>query len=461
MNKKLLIGLASTFAIAPVAVSAGCNKDQFFKEEQMKDANGTPVEGRKTISTLASITSDPAFKVGENQKNFRTVYISGEGSIEDKSFNQSGWEAVHKLSYELGLDIAQSKGNKNLFNSYRQPASDRFVEAYTEVIEKGIYKYVVVCGYTLSAPLETVFKDAKLLRKIKDQNMLFICVDFTPESSDPAVAKELKDYTIAVEYDIAAAGYMAGYALSNYLSEKYPTEAAKRTLGAFGGYKWPSVSDFIIGAFKGVEDANKTHLDKTTRSIKDLVNLDSGFEAGSPNAFAAIDDIKDAQAWYPVAGSITTQAAKKLTKDQFLIGVDADQAKALTNTRIFTSVMKQIGQAIYNILGNLYTYGDVSRIPELAKWKDTKTAEFFGYSVEHPGQRYVDIAEASLIDENNTKIAQKWLDQAKNYYHENHVAIQTEIKGLKQRFAKNGDVSEPQIYQTITDGLAKAINSQK
>ncbi|WP_406617079.1 BMP family ABC transporter substrate-binding protein [Mycoplasmopsis adleri] len=489
MKKRLFFSLAPFAAIAPVALTVSCGKDEFFKETDMIGKDGKPIEGRKTVTTLAPIVSNPDFKLAESQKDYKTVFITDEGSIEDKSFNQSGWEAVHKLSYELRIDVAKSKGNRNLVNSYRQPGPGQLYSTYTSVVESQQYKYVVLCGFTHNAPLAQLFKDDKLRKIVEDKNMIFICIDFVPEIkkvdeekdkdgkplSEEAKkkAKEenakydlvelngiLKKHSIAVNFTTNIAGYMAGYALANYFAEKYPTDAAKRTIGAFGGIPWPGVSDFIMGTFQGIYDANKTLGGKTTRSIRDTINLDSGFESGTAKATSAIDEIKAAEAWYPVAGSLSVLAAGRLSKDQFLIGVDADQALALANVKIFTSVMKLVGQAIYNILGNFYTYGNVDKVPQLKNWATTGEALPFGYSIEAPTERYVNIAKASLENADNDKIADKYLDAARKYYEEHSAEILAEYAKLGTTYSKNPD-KLPQVFQDICDGLAKAINAQK
>ncbi|WP_027334672.1 BMP family ABC transporter substrate-binding protein [Mycoplasmopsis felifaucium] len=462
MNKKILLGLAPVATLAPVAMTVSCGEtDEFFKEGQMKDANGQVVEGRKSISTLGHIASNPSFKLADNQKNNKTVFITDEGTVEDKSFNQSGWEAVHKLSYELGLDIAKSKGNKKLFNSYRQPEAGKLLPTYEQVIGSGQYKYIVLCGFTHGKPLETAFKNEKLLKLIEEKGMIFICVDFAPSSDDATTAEKLKKHSISVMFDTAVAGYMAGYGLANYFAEKYPTDAAKRTIGAFGGIPWPAVSDFIIGTFAGIEEANKANAGKTTHSINTRINLDSGFESGSQKSSQAINEIKAAQAWYPVAGSLSVQASKLLDSDRFLIGVDADQAVSLTNVRIYTSVMKLVGQAIYNILGNLYTYGDVSKIPKLATWATDHTAKMFGYNVQDATQRYVNVAPAHLLNAENDKLAEKSLNAAVAYYQANASTINSTLAGLQERFKPSTGIAYPAIFQQVTDGLAAAINAQK
>ncbi|MGV2392503.1 UNVERIFIED_CONTAM: hypothetical protein O8I53_05735 [Campylobacter lari] len=87
---------------------------------------------------------------------------------------------------------------------------------------------------------------------------------------------------------------MAGYALTNF--NKDQTEEAKRTVGAFGGFNGSGVVDFITGLFNGVLDADSTIEANTTKSIGSVVNLQSGFNAGDPQATNAVDEIKEAQA---------------------------------------------------------------------------------------------------------------------------------------------------------------------
>nr|WP_307936236.1 hypothetical protein [Mycoplasmopsis bovis] len=112
--------------------------------------------------------------------------------MHDESFNQSGWEAVHKISYELGLDKAQVSGNKNLRNKVYEPKKGELASSYKNAIDSS-FRYIVLCGFTHKAALYGL--EPEYIKKIKDNNIVFITVDFDIQqdasTGEPAKQKHL------------------------------------------------------------------------------------------------------------------------------------------------------------------------------------------------------------------------------------------------------------------------------
>lgn len=511
-KRKLLLSLASVSAFTVPVLSAKCGNTEnwkFFEETDMKDVNGNVVKAkdadgneitRKTITTLADIKSNPEFKIGDHaykdadkKEVFRTMFITDEGSVTDESFNQSGLEAVHKLSYELGINKKARSVGEGL-NQYSEPGKGELEASYKNAIDEG-YKYIVVCGFYHTSSLKTLFLDKDYYEKIVKDDIKFILIDDNPikTTADLEAAKtraeklekqasrteeeekELKGlkteieftekaqkYIIPALFTTARAGYMAGYGLGKYFEKKYPKDedAAKRTIGAFGGIPWPAVSDFITGLFHGIIDSNeeikKAGGKATTTSLKEDINLNSGFEVNQ-KAEQAIEAIKTSTAWFPVAGSLTVKAKEDQLADstaghKFLIGVDADQAKSMPEGRFFTSVLKQIGQAVYNILGNLYTYGNLSKMPQYAEWDTKRELGAFGYSTDNPLEQYVGVAKAHLLKDEDDKLAQESLDAAIKYYKENLTEIEKRVETRKKEVTTK---EFPQWFSDYTNYLAK------
>ncbi|NES52633.1 BMP family ABC transporter substrate-binding protein, partial [Escherichia coli] len=135
----------------------------------------------------------------------------------------------------------------------------------------------------------------------------------------------------------------------------------------------------------------------------ETIELNTLFTSGASQATTAINSAVKATAAYPVAGSLSIDTAKEIKKiadkDKFIIGVDADQKNALKGHRIFTSVMKLIGQAVYNILADLYSKGenqlDLQSGFEIGKKNGIPTV--FGYG-DTEDKQYVGIATSGLLD---------------------------------------------------------------
>ncbi|UUM25685.1 BMP family ABC transporter substrate-binding protein [Mycoplasmopsis agalactiae] len=423
----------------------------------------------KTITTLANIKSQDNLKLrsGLNTENTpKTAFIADGVSVYDESFNQSAWEAVHKISYELGLDKAKAIGNKELRNKAFEPGWGQLTEAYKNAIDAG-FKYIVLCGFMHQTPL--VDLDDNYIKKIKDNNIVFITVDFdvlqfSDDKSKAFIQKIGEGHLIPVIFDVKQAAYIAGRALADYFSQVYKDQPEKRTIGAFGGIPYPAVSDFIAGTFQGIIDWNKEHPEAKTKSLNETIELNTLSTSGALKATTAINSAVKATAAYPVAGSLSIDTAKEIKKiadkDKFIIGVDEDQKNKLKGHRIFTSVMKLIGQAVYNILADLYTKGEsnITLQPGFEIGKKNGTPLPYGYG-DSETEKYVGVATSGLLDDINDELANKSLKNAIAYYENHKSEIQERLKNqeetvkkeLKDQFPTNrvGDK-----FQKVIDWLA-------
>ncbi|WP_429979827.1 BMP family ABC transporter substrate-binding protein [Mycoplasmopsis bovis] len=439
-KNKLYLFLGATPVLSVPLVAASCG-DKYFKE--------TEVDGVKTVTTLSHIVSRKGLKLRDGltvDNAPRAAFITDEGSVHDESFNQSGWEAVHKISYELGLDKAQVSGNKNLRNKVYEPKKGELASSYKNAIDSS-FRYIVLCGFTHKAALYGL--EPEYIKKIKDNNIVFITVDFDIQqdaSTGEPAAKAFVDKIgqgrlIPVIFDTKQAAYIAGRALADYFSKIYKDNPEKRTIGAFGGIPWPAVSDFIAGTFQGIIDWNKEHPEAKTKSLNNTIELKTSFTSGEPVAVAAINSVIKATASYPVAGSLSSDTAKEIKKlgdkNKFIIGVDADQKNALKGHRIFTSVMKLIGQAVYNVLADLYSQGEnsLSLQPGFEIGKKNGEAKVFGYG-ENEASKYVGVATSGLLDSKNDEIANKALEEATKYYESKKAEIQKTLSGQLEEAKK-------------------------
>ena len=120
--------------------------------------------------------------------------VTDQGTISDKSFNQSAWEAVEQYAKEKGL------GNK-----YYKPATFD-TAGYTAQIENAVdngAKVIVCPGFKFS---ETI---ANVQEKYKD--VKFILIDATPADAK-GNAVDPKDNVYCALYKEQQPGYLAGYA---------------------------------------------------------------------------------------------------------------------------------------------------------------------------------------------------------------------------------------------------------
>lgn len=172
-----------------------------------------------------------------------------------------------------------------------------------------------------------------------------------------------KGQAIFLNFKTQEAGFIAGYAAAKYLSEKYAgaTEAAKRVLSGFGGGAFAAVTDFLAGYLSGVFQYNITvDADQTVKFSSDNVVLDTGFTPtiDADAKVAAIVNNKQPKIILPVAGVLTNNtlaAVKKNGNQQFVIGVDSNQAVAIPNSaeQFFTSIEKRTGYTVYQTYADL------------------------------------------------------------------------------------------------------------
>lgn len=238
--------------------------------------------------------------------------VTDQGTISDKSFNQSAWEAVEKYAGEKGL------GKK-----YYKPATFD-TAGYTAQIENAVENgaKVIVCpGFKFSdtiANIQDKYKEVK-----------FILIDATPTDVDPA------DNVYCALYKEEQPGYLAGYAA---------VKEGHTKLGFMGGIPLPAVINYGYGFIQGAEAAAKE------------LNVTVEMKYAYTGTFNESPDIKSKSAgWYnngtevifSCGGQICNSvfAAAEETK-KLSIGVDSDQKDA--SKTVLTSAMKGVNKTVYD-----------------------------------------------------------------------------------------------------------------
>ncbi|UUD35134.1 BMP family ABC transporter substrate-binding protein [Mycoplasmopsis caviae] len=451
MSKKLslkaisILGTAAAFT--PIMLSAGCGETKF---EEIVDSDGI-----KTLKTLADIKSIKNIKLKDGytiENAPRTIFITDEGNVKDKSFNQSGWEALHKLSYELGLNGPTVK--RGLHNSYVEPKDNKLIDAYKNAINSG-FKYLVLNGFTHGDALSKFLKDDKYVEIIRKNKIVFIATDFDAKAQfdefnkDKEENEKLKGHYISLLFETKQAGFMAGYAISKYLGEKY-TEPEQKTVGTFGGIPYPAVTDFIEGLFKGMIYWNEKNPDKKVKSFADTINLSTNFKSNTAISKKAVEGIQNAQVVFPVAGSITAEMRNQMKtvkkEGQLIIGVDADQRKAYDKKApFFTSVTKSVGQAIYTVLAELYSTGGTTIVSGFVEGMSDPQSTPLVYNKDDVTKSFVGVAPASILNaygEEEQKKAQEALDEGVKKYLDDKTEIENRLTTVNQSMIENGNTSK-------------------
>ena len=173
---------------------------------------------------------------GSSSEEFEVALVTDAGDINDKSFNQSAWEAVEQYQKDHDATI-----------KYYKPASfddAGYKSQIEEAVENGA-KIIVCPGFKFCnaiGELQDKYKDVK-----------FILIDATPTVPDEKDSTKSNpvdpgDNVYCALYTETQPGYLAGYAA---------VKAGHTKLGFMGGIALPAVINYGYGYIQGANDAAK------------------------------------------------------------------------------------------------------------------------------------------------------------------------------------------------------------
>lgn len=297
MKNTLKFGAAT--AVAALAL-AGCGA---APESASGDQSGTDQSGAAAGSVKACMVSD-------------------SGGFDDKSFNQSGHEGMDRAKTELGVEVDYAESQQD---------SD-FVPNIENMVQGGC-DLIVGVGFLMA--------DAMNDAALKYPDVKFALVDSTfadaPENSK------------ALVFNTAEAAYLAGYASAGM------TTTGK--VGTYLGMQIPSTAVFADGFADGIakyNEANGTSVQllgwdkeaQTGMATGDFTDTSKGKQFTTQLIQQGADIIM------PVAGPVGegTLAAAKEAGNASVVWVDADgfETQPDYGDIILTSVMKEIGQAVFD-----------------------------------------------------------------------------------------------------------------
>ncbi|WP_029513509.1 BMP family ABC transporter substrate-binding protein [Mycoplasmopsis primatum] len=351
-SRKLLLSGALAFSATMPIISASCGKQSNTPDNPDKPAGehskAIPNERRVTGIELKDELKIAPEKVKQLPK---FAVITDGGTLEDKTFNQSGWEALLYTAEQSGI-------NKDMYTPI-EVVQGKFEDAYIDALESG-YKYWVLPGFLHQENIQKFFKTHH--KKILDAKIKIIAIDFVlnleyTDKDNNTIKPE--GIGVSINFETKQGGFLAGYAAGEFLSTIYKEEK-DRFISTLGGGNFRGVTDFNEGFYKGLmiwNERNKNDDTKKIYSTDEKVILDTGF-APSTNMTTQVEGLlsKNAKMILPVGGPLTLQVTRSSNfknKDKFVIGVDTDQALQDSNgqkSRYFTSIIKKIGQSIYEVL---------------------------------------------------------------------------------------------------------------
>lgn len=373
-KSKLILSLGAVSSIAAVLpmISAGC------------------VDSKRPKNWVAGVKENEDYKLTDAQKAKAPVVamITDGGDIHDLSFNQSAWEACIKYGDQNGFGYDK-------YNVYEVKNND-YNAAYNAALN-GKATVWVLPGFNHLERIIPYLKENK--EKLNDVTL--VTIDFNLAVNDKGYTPN-KGQSIAIEFETKEGGFLAGYAAGKYLSQE--KEEANRTFSTFGGGAFPGVTDFNEGFYKGILQWNEENPDAKVKAKETKVILNSWFNPTAESMTSAVTSITTggAKMVMAVAGPATHLVAsnKDFTENgQLIVGVDTDQSltSPKNSDRYFTSILKRIGQATYDVLGAITSGTHVDILGGYVKGVKN------GSLKKGISQNWVDISDTHISGDNNAR----------------------------------------------------------
>ena len=284
--------------------------------------------------------------------NNKIIQITTAGKVTDNSFNQMTWEAISEFSRNVGfnLDMSSYKETKSM-------STNEIHQAYSDALNKQ-YKIWVLTGWQHSSFFQSWI--------------------------------QIPGTCISLNFRTQESSFLIGYAISQYLNEKYPDDETKKIINTTAGTDTAGSTNFCYGFLEGIRAWNKEQTDETKKIFSNVYKADSKvflettYEPNNPltrNEFTLSitgqgKEIFKEQAptiVMPVAADWSNTAAniiKETNKldQQWVVGVDSNMAISYGPTYapyFITSSEKRIGIATYKALCFLLGISQTLSLPEL------------------------------------------------------------------------------------------------
>ena len=290
----------------------------------------------------ASTTDASADPGTSEESDYSACMVSDQGGFDDKSFNQSGGEGLDRAAEELGIEATKVESQAD--TDYG-PNIDTLVSQQCDLI--------IGVGFLLEDPIQ------QAAEANPETNFALVDSSFSDAEFNPVELENAKPLL----FNTHEAAFLAGYVAAG------TSQTGK--VATFGGIQLPSVSIFMDGFAEGVALYNEEN-----GAAVEVLGWDPAAQTGSftgdfedqskgQNIAQGFID-QGADVIMPVAGPVGLGAAAAAQEagDVWIVGVDADWYETASeySSIILTSVVKQIGQAVYDTVEQAST-GEFSPEP--------------------------------------------------------------------------------------------------
>ncbi len=267
--------------------------------------------GGKTSTNTEAAKGDAA----TGDKKLKIGMVTDLGSINDKSFNQSAWEALQKLNKDHGYDV-----------KYLEPKSDSEVMPSLLQFVKGNYDLTWATAFTLA--------DAVTQLAGEYPNAKFGIVD-----SDIVVPN-----VAAINFKEQEGAFLVGVIAG------LTTKTNK--IGFIGGMEIPVIKRFEAGFREGIKAVNP--------DAKLIINYAGVFNRVDVGKSAAATIYNEGADIIFHAAGLTGNGAFNEAKERkaigehvWVIGVDKDQSLTFGDDVTLTSMIKKVDEAVYQVSQDL------------------------------------------------------------------------------------------------------------
>ena len=281
-----------------------------------------------TFSLVLSGCAAPATEPTVTPVDFKACAVADEGSWNDKSFNESVYDALVQAKDELGVEIADAESNSA---EDFGPNLQAMVDAACDV--------TFAVGFNLVAAVNETAK--------ANPEMHFVTIDGWSEGN-----ANLKP----VGYAMNQSSYLAGYLAAAYSTTK--------VVGTYGGMQIDAVTDFMNGFYFGAmawgeengKDVKVVGWDPAAATGQFIGDFTPNSGTSKSIAAALIND--GADVIFPVGGDqfgAVSEAISESGKPGVMIGVDKNIAVTSPEYAdiVLTSVEKRMTAATFNIIKDL------------------------------------------------------------------------------------------------------------
>jgi basic membrane protein A and related proteins len=238
--------------------------------------------------------------------------VSDVGRFNDRSFNQSALEGLHKAESDLGAKV--------------RPIESRQTADYIpnlSTLARQDYDVAIGVGFLLAEAVNTAAK------RYPDNN--FAIIDYSVKAPPFKSNPNVRGLTFATNEN----SYMIG-CLAALMAER---EGGQKVISAVGGIKLPTVDIFIAGYQAGAK--------KCVPTTRVLIGYSQDFVAQDKCKEIALNQIaRGSKAIFQVAGGCglgALDAAQE--RSVWGIGVDRDQSDL--GAHILTSAVKRVDQSVF------------------------------------------------------------------------------------------------------------------